>query len=183
MKIYTRGGDKGKTSLVGGTRIPKNHPRLQAYGTLDELNSWIGLVISEPQQLPKPVVTTLLEVQNHLFDIGTILATEPESKWQPQPLSPQTVAQLEQDIDDLDATIPPHNQFILPGGCPAAARAQIARTVARRAERLLIDLADTIEIPTQINAYINRLSDYLFIVARAANHFNGHDEIFWHKSC
>lgn len=183
MKIYTRGGDKGHTSLVGGTRVPKNHLRLQTYGTLDELNSWIGLVISQPEQLPPPVVATLLDVQNRLFDIGTILATEPESKWQPQPLTQQAVAQLEQAIDQLDTTLPRHNQFILPGGCPAAARAQVARTVARRAERQLTTLADNIEIAPEITAYINRLSDYLFVAARAANHFNGHDEIFWHKSC
>lgn len=183
MKIYTRSGDKGSTSLVGGSRVPKNHPRLQAYGTLDELNSWIGLVISEPSQLPPAVTDTLLQVQNHLFDIGTILATEPQSSWQPQPLKQQTVAELETAIDTLDSTLPAHNRFILPGGCPTAARAQIARTVARRAERLLISLAENIDISPEILAYINRLSDYLFVVGRAANKFNGQDEIFWHKTC
>lgn len=183
MKVYTRGGDKGRTSLVGGSRVPKNHPRLEAYGTLDELNSWLGLVISEPDRLPRLAVDTLLGVQNRLFDIGTILATEPESKWQPDPLPAESVTMLEQAIDELDATVPPHDRFILPGGCPAAARAQVARTVARRAERLLISLGDSIEIAPEIYAYINRLSDYLFVVGRAANYFNGRDEIFWEKSC
>lgn len=118
MKVYTRGGDKGRTSLVGGSRVPKNHPRLEAYGTLDELNSWLGLVISEPDRLPQLAVDTLLGVQNRLFDIGTILATEPESKWQPEPLPADSVTMLEQAIDELDSTVPPHNRFILPGGCP-----------------------------------------------------------------
>lgn len=183
MKIYTRGGDKGTTSLVGGTRVPKTHPRLETYGTLDELNSWLGLVISEPEKLPAQVVDTLLGVQNRLFDIGTILATEPESSWQPAPLPSEAVAELERAIDELDATVPAHKQFILPGGCPPAARAQVARTVARRAERLLIALSDTVEISPEILAYINRLSDYLFVAGRAVNYFNGRDEIFWHKSC
>ena len=183
MKVYTRGGDKGHTSLVGGTRVPKNHPRLEAYGSLDELNSWLGLVICQPEQLPAEVVSTLLAVQNRLFDIGTILATEPESRWQPAPLPAEAVSELEQAIDRLDATVPPHNQFILPGGCPAAARAQVARTVARRTERQLISLTELMEISPEILAYINRLSDYLFVVGRAANYFSGHDEIFWHKSC
>ena len=99
MKVYTRGGDKGRTSLVGGSRVPKNHPRLEAYGTLDELNSWLGLVISEPDRLPQLAVDTLLGVQNRLFDIGTILATEPESKWQPEPLPADSVTMLEQAIE------------------------------------------------------------------------------------
>ena len=183
MKVYTRGGDKGRTSLVGGTRVAKNHPRIEAYGSLDELNSWLGLVICQPEELPAEVTDTLLGVQNRLFDIGTILATEPDSKWQPAPLPLSAVEELEAAIDRLDASIPAHNQFILPGGCQAAARAQVARTVARRAERLLITLTDSMEVSPEILAYINRLSDYLFVVGRAANYFNGRDEIFWHKSC
>lgn len=183
MKVYTRTGDAGTTSLVGGTRVAKTHPRVQAYGQVDELNSWIGLVISRPDQLPAAIVTTLTRVQNTLFDIGTILATEPDSRWQPAPLSETAVQQLEADIDALDATVPPHNQFVLPGGCPVAAQAQIARTVARRCERTLLELAADVNPSPEILAYINRLSDYLFVAARAANYFNHTDEIFWQKSC
>lgn len=183
MKVYTRTGDAGTTSLVGGTRVAKTHPRVQTYGQVDELNSWIGLVISRPELLPEDVVTTLTRVQNTLFDIGTILATEPDSRWQPAPLPEASVKLLEEAIDRLDATVPPHNQFVLPGGCPVAAQAQIARTVARRAERTILELADAVQPSPEILAYINRLSDYLFVVARAANYFNGSDEIFWQKSC
>lgn len=183
MKVYTRTGDKGSTSLVGGTRVPKDHPRLQAYGTLDELNSWIGLVASEPATLPAEITKSLHNIQNRLFDIGTILATEPESRWQPETLPMQAVTTLEQMIDTVDATMPVHNQFVLPGGCTTAARAQVARTVARRCERQLIALSDCLTVAPEILAYINRLSDYLFVVARKANYFNKVDEIFWHKSC
>ena len=183
MKVYTRTGDKGTTSLVGGTRVPKDHPRLQAYGSLDELNSWIGLVASQPDTLPSDITDSLYQIQNRLFDIGTILATEADSRWQPEPLPAEAVTRLEQLIDTVDSTVPPHNQFVLPGGCPTAARAQIARTIARRCERQLIALSDSLLIAPEILAYINRLSDYLFVVARKANYFNKVDEIFWHKSC
>lgn len=183
MKVYTRTGDKGLTSLVGGARVAKNHPRLQAYGTLDELNSWLGLVVSEPATLPSEIVAHIEAIQNRLFDIGTILATEPESRWQPEPLPAGAVTQLEQWIDEVDSTVPTHNQFVLPGGCPTAARAQVARTVARRCERQLIGLADSLSVAPEILSYINRLSDYLFVVARKANYFNNVNEIFWHKSC
>lgn len=183
MKVYTRTGDNGTTSLVGGKRVAKTHPRLEAYGTLDELNSWIGLVASEPATLPGEVIVSLITIQNRLFDIGTILATETESSWQPAPLPEEAVTELEMFIDRLDATVPKHNQFVLPGGCPTAARAQVARTVARRCERLLISMADSVAVAPEILAYINRLSDYLFVVGRKANYFNGVGEIFWHKSC
>lgn len=187
MKVYTRSGDRGTTSLVGGTRVSKCHPRIEAYGSLDELNSWIGLVTSLPAELPADALEQLQRVQNRLFDIGTILATEPTSTWQPDPLPDAAVAQLEQAIDRLDATVPAHNQFILPGGCQTAARAQVARTVARRCERLLLQLGSAgiegFEPAPAIMQYINRLSDYLFVVGRAANHFTGTREIFWQKNC
>lgn len=182
MKVYTRTGDAGTTSLVGGTRVAKTHPRVQCYGQIDELNSWIGLVISRPEQLPTQVVQTLTRVQNTLFDIGTMLATEPESRWQPAPLPPDAVQQLETDIDRLDGSIPTHNRFVLPGGCPVAAQAQIARTVARRCERTLLELAPQVNPSPEILAFINRLSDYLFVAARAANHYNNTPEIFWQQS-
>lgn len=181
--VYTRGGDKGTSSLVGGSRVDKDHPRLQAYGTIDELNSWLGLLYSSPS-LPPDAYPTLLRAMNSLFDIGAILATEPESSWQPTPLPSSLISELEKDIDELDATLPRHNRFILPAGSPAAARANIARTVARRAERQIISLcASGVEVSPEIKQYINRLSDYLFVLSRAINIFNGYKEIFWEKNC
>lgn len=181
--VYTRTGDTGTTSLVGGTRIAKNDMRLEAYGTIDELNSWLGLIDSSTA-IPTQAHTTLQRAMNHLFDIGAILATEATSKWQPEPFPPAAVDALETDIDTLDATLPRHNRFILPGGHPDAARANIARSVTRRAERRIITLtqAGNAVDPT-VMRYINRLSDYLFILSRAINILNGQDEIFWTKSC
>lgn len=182
MKVYTRTGDKGTTSLVGGTRIAKNHPRLEAYGTVDELNSWIGLLSTAPT-IPPQARPALDQALNLLFDIGAALATEPGSKWQPAPFPGQAIDTLEATIDTLEATLPRHNQFILPGGHPDAARANIARTVARRAERRILTLAEQAPVDPAIIRYINRLSDFLFVLGRAINNFNNHPEIFWQKSC
>lgn len=180
--VYTRTGDAGTTSLVGGTRTSKDDVRLEAYGTVDELNSWLGLVDSS-QALPEAAHATLRRAMNHLFDIGAILATEAESKWQPAPFPASAVEALEADIDALDATLPRHNQFILPGGHPDSARANVARAVARRAERRIITLQRTVAVDPAVLRYINRLSDYLFVLSRAINILNGGDEIFWTKSC
>lgn len=179
--VYTRTGDAGTTSLVGGTRVAKNSPRLEAYGTVDEANSWLGL-LNASREIPEEAHVTLLRAMHHLFDIGSALATEPESKWQPEPFPISAVETLESDIDNLDATLPRHNRFILPSGHPDAARANIARTVVRRAERRIMDLADVVPVDPSILKYINRLSDYLFILSRAVNNYNDKDEIFWQKS-
>ncbi len=189
--IYTRGGDGGTTSLVGGTRVAKDSPRLEAYGTVDELNSWLGLLAASPESLPEGASDTLTMVQNTLFDLGTILATEPESTWQPAPPDPSKVEAIEAAIDALDATLPRHNRFILPGGTPLSAQAQIARTVARRAERRIITLAHTPAeeggspgLDQGVVRFVNRLSDYLFVLARAINNISPSGrEIFWEKSC
>ncbi len=180
--VYTRTGDRGTTSLVGGTRIAKDDVRLEAYGTVDELNSWLGLLDSS-EAIPAEAHATLRRAMNHLFDIGATLATEADSAWQPAPFPEKAIAELEADIDAMDATLPRHNRFILPAGHPDAARANIARTVARRAERRIITLAASVAVQPAILQYINRLSDYLFILSRAVNIFNGRDEIFWTKSC
>lgn len=180
--VYTRTGDAGTTSLVGGTRIAKDDARLEAYGTVDELNSWLGLLESSAH-IPEAAHATLLRAMNHLFDIGAILATEPGSAWQPQPFPDSAIAGLEADIDALDAEVPRHNRFVLPGGHPDAARANIARTVARRAERRIIALARTAVVDPAVLRYINRLSDYLFVLSRAINTAGGCTEIFWTKSC
>ena len=180
--VYTRTGDSGTTSLVGGTRVPKNSPRLEAYGTIDEANSWLGL-IDASDAIPNAAHATLQRAMNHMFDIGSTLATEETSSWQPAPFPAQAVADLEAAIDTLDSTLPRHNQFILPGGHPDAARANIARTVVRRAERRILALAQTAPVDPVLLRYINRLSDYLFILSRAINIKNAKQEIFWQKNC
>lgn len=159
-RLYTRTGDDGTTSLVGGARALKDSLRLEAYGTIDELNSWLGMLVASDALQPSRRAV-LLQVQNHLFDVGAALATEPESAWQPAPLGAEAVRQLEQAIDDVDASLPQLRQFILPGGHPDAARANVARTVARRAERRIISLAREAEVDSDILRYVNRLSDFL----------------------
>lgn len=189
--VYTRGGDRGTTSLVGGTRVGKDEPRLEAYGTIDELNSWLGLIAAQPAELPAGASETLLMAQNTLFDLGAILATESTSKWQPTAIGDGPVEALEAAIDALDATLPRHNRFILPGGTPLSAQAQIARTVARRAERRIITLLKSLEDEPaspahapEVLRFVNRLSDYLFVLGRAINNISGPGrEIFWEKSC
>lgn len=178
-RLYTLTGDNGTTSLVGGTRVAKDSLRIEAYGTLDELNSWLGLIAASTV-ISDELRAEILTIQRHLFDIGTHLATEPSSRWQPDPFPAQAVRDLERSIDALDASLPPLRRFILPGGHPDAARAHIARTVARRAERRIISLnsqppahADAPEstaiVAPEIIAYINRLSDWLFALARHIN--------------
>lgn len=180
--VYTRTGDSGTTSLVGGSRVGKDSARLEAYGTVDEANSWLGL-IEASKALPEAAHATLKTAMNLMFDIGCALATEPESAWQPASFPQSAVDNLEADIDALDSTLPRHNRFVLPGGHPDAARANIARTVVRRAERRIITLSQTATVDPVIIRYINRLSDYLFILSRAINFFNAQPEIFWEKTC
>jgi len=181
MKIYTRTGDKGLTSLVGGKRVPKTSSRLEAYGTVDELNSHIGLLLAY-DCLPPEARHVLGRVQHRLFNLGSQLATEPESAYQPKGIAEADVAELEDAIDKADATLPRHNRFILPGGAPASAQAHVCRTVARRAERrmLLMDEDGQPVAPVALS-YINRLSDYLFVLARQINNFTHTPEIFWDK--
>lgn len=181
MKIYTRTGDSGTTSLVGGTRVSKASSRLEAYGTIDELNSHIGLLLTLPG-IPQTHKKILSYVQHRLFNLGAQLATEPDSKYQPQGIAPGDIEALEHAIDDADAQLPTLRQFILPGGTQAAAQANIARTVARRAERRMIAMAQD-NCPTHPDAmrFINRLSDYLFILARIINHTAQVEETIWDK--
>ena len=178
MKVYTRTGDKGSTSLVGGTRVAKDSVRLEAYGTVDELNSWLGLLDSS-DAIPESEHETLVEAMSRLFDIGSSLATEPESSWQPPAFPDEATKRLEDAIDAMEATLPVHRQFILPGGHADAARANIARTVARRAERRIITLAGQVAVDEGIIRYVNRLSDYLFVLGRAINLRAGVTELFW----
>lgn len=180
--LYTRTGDRGTTSLVGGSRVPKESPRLEAYGTVDELNSHIGLLDSLVSH--DDIHTHLHAIQNILFDIGSYLATPPDSPYlNPQPLSQQQIQAIEHLIDHTDACIPPAHHFILPGGTHEAAQAHVARTVCRRAERRIIALDRQQPITPEVVIFINRLSDYLFVLARWLNFSSHREEIIWTKDC
>lgn len=183
MKVYTRTGDAGTTSLVGGTRVSKASPRLEAYGTADELNSHIGLLLAM-DGVPEEARRTLHIVQNKLFNLGSELATEPESKWQPQGIAQADVDAIEQAIDAAEAVLPRHNRFVLPGGTLATAQANVARTVARRCERRIVEMVQSgIPVAPEALRYVNRLSDYLFVLSRLINFNAGKSDIFWDKDC
>lgn len=177
--LYTRTGDAGQTSLVGGTRVGKDNARLEAYGSIDELNSHLGLLTASTA-LDRTDRATLRAVQHRLFDVGTMLATEPESRWKPGPMDAGCIEAIEAEIDRLDEALPRHRRFILPCGHPDAARAHVARTVARRAERRMVALAAAgIEVDAVAMRLVNRLSDYLFALARTINMRNRVEEVFW----
>lgn len=165
MKIYTKTGDKGTTSLFGGKRVSKSDLRIDTYGTIDELNSWIGLLRDQPTNEGRP--TLLLEIQDRLFTIGSILATEPgNTKVKIPALSLSDITLLESAIDQMDAALPPMRSFVLPGGHQSVSFCHIARTVCRRAERLVIALNLVEPVDPLVIQYLNRLSDYLFVLAR-----------------
>lgn len=181
-QLYTRTGDQGTTSLVGGERVKKNSPRLEAYGTLDELSSRLGVIAADPD-CSQEVKGQLLEVQNELFNVGAYLATAvPEGK-KPECSSLDTskIGQLESWIDALDEQTPKIRAFVLPGGSKTAAECHVARTVCRRAERAILTLAEEEYVDPAVIRYVNRLSDYLFIAARFQNFMQGVDEIVWKK--
>ena len=165
MKIYTKTGDKGTTSLFGGKRVSKANIRIDAYGTVDELNSWVGVV--RDQQVNEPRKETLLRIQDRLFTMGSSLATEPgNTKVRIPSLSEDDIVFLEGEIDSMEAQLPPLRSFILPGGHPSVSFAHVTRTVCRRAERLIILLHETEPVDPLVIKYLNRLSDYLFVLAR-----------------
>lgn len=168
MKIYTRTGDKGITGLFGGTRISKSSVRLHAYGTLDELNASLGVVLATTT-LPDTVREELVDIQSFLFTIGADLATPLESKANILRTDPHYAEKLERWIDEMDMALEPMTKFILPGGCPAAALLHEARTICRRAERWIVELKNTEKISDGVIIVVNRLSDYLFTAARYAN--------------
>ncbi len=181
--LYTRTGDTGTTSLVGGERVKKNSVRLEAYGTLDELSATIGAIsaVSDCDEETRGQLTAIL---NEMFNIGSYLATDVKPGETPlcQSLTPEKMAQLEGWIDALDEQTPKVHAFILPAGCHAATRAHIARTVCRRAERRILDLADVSFVDPNVIRYINRLSDYLFIAARHFNFINSITEVVWDQT-
>jgi len=179
FKIYTKTGDKGETSLIGGTRVPKYHIRIESYGTIDELNSYIGLIIdTSPQDSEHCEI--LFSIQDKLFTIGSILATDPgKSKMKIPDIKDSDIKLLEEQIDKMDASLPELKNFILPGGHITASYCHIARCICRRAERLTVHLADTTEVPQLVLTYLNRLSDYLFILSRKIVCDAGASEIIW----
>jgi cob(I)alamin adenosyltransferase len=181
MKIYTKTGDKGDTGLFGGGRVPKNHPRVEAYGDVDELNAAIGLARSvEP--MPR-IDEVLVPVQRDLFAIGALLATPDREKMRQHldkaRIDEERIEQLEHAIDDGDAELEPLKAFIIPGGTPKAAALHVARTVCRRAERRVVELQANTEIPELAVIYLNRLSDLLFTLARVANRRASAGEVTW----
>ena len=178
--VYTRSGDDGTTSLVGGTRVPKTHERLEAYGTIDELNAFLGLLMTHLDD--EHDRACVQKIQHTLFIVGSCLATDNAQLPQGKGLtvSPELTKELEHEIDCLDEKLPPLKAFILPGGSSGASVCHVCRTVCRRAERRLLTLAATVEVDAEIQAYINRLSDYLFVLSRKINQ---KDEIFWNNGC
>ena len=185
MKIYTKTGDKGTTALFGGTRVPKHHIRIESYGTIDELNSHIGLIRDQAIDLIHKKV--LLEIQDRLFTVGAILATDPEKatlkngkdRLNIPKISESDIKLLEDNMDNMNAALPPMTNFVLPGGHQTVSFCHIARTVCRRAERLASHLNDMEPFQPETLMYINRLSDYLFVLARKLSHELQAEEIKW----
>lgn len=185
MKIYTKTGDDGTTALFGGTRVPKHHIRIESYGTVDELNSWVGLI--RDQEIDTHTKIILSQIQHNLFTVGAILATDPEKeilKSGKERLNIQRIEAsdsefLEKEIDLIDASLPPMTHFILPGGHTTVSYCHIARTVCRRAERLASHLNEMEPFDTEVLQYLNRLSDYLFILARKLSSDLQVEEIKW----
>lgn len=178
MKIYTRKGDTGTTQLIGGTRVPKHHVRIEAYGTVDELNAFIGLV--RDQQINDRHRKVLLEIQDRLFTIGSLLASDPEkSKMQLPELKEEDVTLLENEMDSMDAQLPEMKSFVLPGGHTTVSYCHLARCVCRRAERLVTHLSETGTVAPLVVKYMNRLSDYLFVLSRMLSRELNAEETPW----
>jgi cob(I)alamin adenosyltransferase len=171
-KIYTRTGDSGETGLGDGSRVAKDSPRVNAYGTVDEANSAIGIVLA--QELPEAVRDALTSIQHELFDLGGELCIPGHAA-----IFDEDITRLEQLLDGLNADLPPLKDFILPGGGAAAAHCHLARTIVRRAERETVTLATTEAVRPEAIRYLNRLSDLLFVVARVLARASGHGEVLW----
>ncbi len=178
MKIYTKKGDQGMTSLIGGTRVPKHHIRIESYGTVDELNAYIGLIRSH--DIDSRQKDLLKEIQDRLFTIGSSLAADPErSKMKIPDLNESDVTLLENEMDHLNELLPELRHFILPGGNVAEASCHLARCVCRRAERICVHLAEESFVDEKVIVYLNRLSDYLFVLGRKVAMDAGNKENIW----
>lgn len=182
-KIYTGGGDKGTTSLVGGQRVPKADRRIESYGTVDELNAFIGLLITQVQEQHDKDFLSF--VQHKLFTVGSYLATDQE-KTELQiksRVTPESIERIEKEIDRIDDTLPPMKTFILPGGSVSASLAHVCRTICRRAERRIYTLKQTSVVEEPVLTFINRLSDYFFVLGRQENIKSNGSEIIWDNTC
>ena len=185
-RIYTRAGDMGQTRLVGGQRVPKDDLRIECYGTVDELNAFLGLARADAEELSPRIdrlrawTGTLQRIQHELFNLGSILATLPEDVHPKQPrVTDADVAQLEREIDTANEELQPLRSFVLPGGSRLEAELHVCRTVCRRAERLLVALSKEQTVPGETVRYLNRLSDALFVWTRWVNHVLGAPETLW----
>jgi len=184
MKVYTKTGDKGTTSLYGGVKVSKDNIRIEVYGTVDELNSAIGLI--RCSEIGHIYNEQLIQVQKNLFHIGAELATPPDKLFLangkprlPKVIGEQDIQDLENRIDEMEEELPPLTHFILPGGNLGASHAHLSRCICRRAERLTVGLKETEVTREEVLRYLNRLSDYLFVLARKIAHDAGHEEIKW----
>ena len=178
FKIYTKGGDQGETSLIGGTRVPKDHVRIEAYGTLDELNSFIGLLRDQPEAAG--IRAELIRIQEQVFTVESHLASDPDGIARQLPDLPESeIAFLEAQIDHMNERLPALTNFILPGGHTVVSLAHVARTICRRAERHTVSLARTNPVDPVIIRYLNRLSDYFFVLARYLGQETNSGEAVW----
>jgi cob(I)alamin adenosyltransferase len=179
-RIYTKGGDKGQTSLVGGERVPKDATRIECYGTVDELNAFLGMASVSAAEAVPALLPILRRVQHELFNLGSILATRPEDVHPKQPrITPVEIEQLEKEIDSMNADLPPLRSFVLPGASRISAELHACRTICRRAERIAVRLAREEPVPPEAIQYLNRLSDALFVWSRWANHYLNIAEVLW----
>ncbi|HEY1039640.1 MAG TPA: cob(I)yrinic acid a,c-diamide adenosyltransferase [Bacteroidia bacterium] len=165
FRVYTKTGDKGQTSLIGGTRLPKHHIRIEAYGTVDELNSFVGLI--RDQQIDAEIKAVLIEIQDRLFTLGSLLAADPvKNKMKLPEIKEEDIVYLEKEIDKMDDVLPEMKHFVLPGGHTTVSYCHLARCVCRRAERATLRLAENEKVEEILYKYLNRLSDYLFVLSR-----------------
>ncbi|MGB1039293.1 MAG: cob(I)yrinic acid a,c-diamide adenosyltransferase [Flavobacteriales bacterium] len=178
MKIYTKTGDKGETSLLGGARVPKFHLRIEAYGTVDELNSHLGLI--RDQEIDSMTREFIIQIQNNLFVIGSHLAKEPgKDKVKIPSISEEMIIELENKMDEMNEVLPDMKFFVLPGGHQTVSHCHVARCVCRRAERICVHLSQNSEVDPIITKYLNRLSDYLFVLSRKFTQDLNAEEIPW----
>lgn len=178
MKIYTKKGDTGETSLIGGTRVPKHHIRIEAYGTTDELNSYLGLLGNQTEVAK--FLPLIREIQNNLFVMGSHLANDvAASHFSPPNLPENAISALENSIDEMDKELPALKNFVLPGSHPTNSMAHIARCICRRAERNVTHLNEITAVEPSIIQYLNRLSDWLFTLSRWITHSTGTEEVIW----
>lgn len=178
MKIYTKKGDAGKTSLLGGTRVPKHHLRIEAYGTVDELNSYIGVI--KDQAAAADYGEFLKEIQDNLFTLGSLLASDPEkNNFKLPQITEEDIVSLESSMDKMDEVLPALKNFVLPGGHPANSFSHVARCVCRRAERLVVQLSEEADVESVVLKYLNRLSDWLFTFSRMMTHLTSSEEVAW----